>query len=178
MTALLCAGCTPGTYPSFDPLDDLEYPWAACSIDPQTGSTDPNCNESPPAVLQLAIVLRDESGQPTEGLTVDVRSDAERIYIAPRHHLEAIPYPDDGAWTAGWMTDQVWAELSGSTAEDPSQERLGMIANEHGVATAYVLIDSPPKDATGAPVASTVTIETDDDRQTITLTPLSGGGAR
>ena len=167
---ILCfsAGCAPGPLDSLPEV--LEYAWLKCVFVPETGQlVDPNCVPGDRAILHLSIPLRDD------GRTVDIVSDAPGIFVARQDQIEALSYPETGAWLDHAQAGEEWGELSGDIAGDPSSSLFGLTAIEEGQTLAFIVIDAPPRDDSGRALESTVTLSSDGSQHTITLRPIVGG---
>ena len=165
MSLSFVMGCDAGPweappYAEISDIEDINVSWTACRLDPLTGGPmTPGCENDPPVILPLNIMVRDaRNGSPLNNVKIWYASGYHKIYVLPQEVLEAIDLPDTDRWA--YLTDRgdIFAEFSGSLDGDYRPTYHEGWTNANGLSSVWLYIEEMPTDDGGQIMESGVMI--------------------
>ena len=171
-----CGGPFPAPYQSeIAPIDDIEFPWPGCRLDPFTGQKiQPSCEDPEPMILRIDMLVRNiDSLIGYNNVRVSFNTSYHDIYVLPPEVIQAVDTPSS---SSGWNSidsSEVWAEFSGTLDGDYAPTYGQTATNNAGVASAFLWVQSLPADESGAVKGAVMYVSTGNDYMKVKLKPES-----
>ena len=172
----LTAGCDAGPwdappYAEIDEVEDINVAWQACRLDPLTGGPQtPGCENDPPVIIPLNIMVRDARyNSPLNNVKIWYSSGYNKVYLLPQEVLEAVELPETDRWAYLAERGDVFAEFSGAFDGDYRPTYYQGWTDSNGLSSVWVFVEEMPTDDTGQAKETGVLISIGVDSITVKL---------